>query len=163
MVKSYKPSFMKAGHSDEKRKGHANIEPVTKYMATDLITFTPETEIIEVIETLLERRISGAPVLNEKKEVIGMIDDKDCLRALSDSVLNNQPVDKCKTKTYMDNIYKTMPVSSDVLDVANEFLKSNFKRFLIVDEQDRLIGQVSRRDILRAIKAMNITTWHKKS
>jgi len=92
-----------------------------------------------------------------------MIDDKDCLRALSDSVINNQPVSKYKTEMYMDNIYKTMPVSSDVLDVANEFLKSNYKRFLIVDEKGRLIGQVRRRDILRAIKAMNITTWHKGS
>jgi predicted transcriptional regulator len=63
----------------------------------------------------------------------------------------------------MDKIYKTMPVSSDVLDIANEFLKSNYKRFLIVDEKGRLIGQVSRRDILKAIKAMNITTWHKGS
>jgi len=163
MVKSYKPSFEKTGHTDKNDKGYAKIDPVTKYMATDLITFTPEMEIIEVIDTLLEERISGAPVLNEKKEVVGMIDDKDCLRALSDSVINNQPVSKCKTKTYMDNIYKTMPVTSDVLDVANEFLKSNYKRFLIVDEKDRLIGQVSRRDILLAIKTMNITTWHNKS
>ncbi len=57
MVKSYKPSFAKAGHADEKAKGHANIEPVTKYMATNLITFSPDAEIIEVIDTLLEKRI----------------------------------------------------------------------------------------------------------
>ena len=46
------------------------IDPVTKYMAINLITFTPETEIIEVIDTLLDKRISGAPVLNEKKEAL---------------------------------------------------------------------------------------------
>jgi len=114
MVKSYKPIFTKTGHTDKKEKSHANIEPVTKYMATNLITFSPDIEIIQVIDTLLEKRISGAPVLNEKKEIIGMIDDKDCLRALSDSVFNNLPVDKIKVETYMDNIYKSMPVTSDV-------------------------------------------------
>ena len=161
MVKSYKPQFVKKGHGDEKGKRKPFIEPITKYMATDLITFRPDTEIITVIETLLQQKISGAPVLNDKNEVIGVIDDKDCMRVLIDSVFNNQPVSNFKVEMYMSNVYKTIRVDADVLDVANEFLKSAFKRLLVVDEKGRLVGQVSRRDILNAIKIMNITTWHK--
>ena len=36
----------------------------------------------DVIDTMLSKRISGAPVLNDKREVVGLIDDKDCLKLL---------------------------------------------------------------------------------
>jgi predicted transcriptional regulator len=128
-------------------------------MATDLIVFTPDTEIVEVIETLLEKRISGAPVLNENKEVVGLIDDKDCLRVLIDSVYHNQPISASKVGTYMTDVMKTISYKADVVDVANVFLNTKYKRLLVVDEQDRLVGQVSRRDILRAIKSMHTANW----
>jgi predicted transcriptional regulator len=60
---NFTPSFDK---SAEEKKGKG-FEPVTKYMATDLITFHPDQEIGEVIQSLMKNKISGAPVLNEKR------------------------------------------------------------------------------------------------
>ena len=60
-------------------------EPVTNYMATNLITFKPDDEIGEVISKLNDHQISGAPVLNERKELIGIISEQDCLRVVIDS------------------------------------------------------------------------------
>lgn len=156
---NFKPKFVKSGEEPDRFKAATKYEPVTKYMATELITFTPDTEIIEVIDTFLEKRISGAPVLNEKKEVVGLIDDKDCLRVLIDSVYHNHPVSKSKVRSYMTNVMKTISFEADVVDVANEFLNSKYKRLLVVDDKGRLVGQVSRRDILRVIKSMNSTKW----
>jgi CBS domain-containing protein len=137
----------------------SKYDPVTKYMATDLITFTPDTEIFKAIDSMIENQISGAPVLNEKKELVGMISEKDCITVIIDSVYHNQPISKSKVSKYMTTNLKTVSVEADILDVANEFLKKNYKRFPVVDDKGRLVGQVSRRDILRAVKAMNITTW----
>ena len=53
---------------------------VTKYMTRKLITFSPDTQIKEVVESLLSNRITGAPVLDDKGRVVGLIDDKDCLK-----------------------------------------------------------------------------------
>ena len=132
---------------------------VTEYMTTDLITFKPETEIKEVITTLLSKRITGAPVLNSKGEVVGLIDDKDCLNVLVGGTYYNHPVGKGTVERYMSNVMKTITVHEDILDVANIFLHSPYKRLMVLDDDGKLVGQISRRDILRAIKDLKPSTW----
>lgn len=65
---------------------------VTRYMATNLITFRPEQPVSEVIDIFLEKKISGAPVLNENQELVGIISEKDCLRVMIGSAYHNQPI-----------------------------------------------------------------------
>ena len=160
---NFKPKLEK---KDQQKSGETSVksyESITKYMAKDLITFKRDTEINEVIDTLLEKKISGAPVLNDNNEIIGVIDDKDCLHVLVDSVYHNLPIRKRIVDTYMTEVYKTISIDSDIVDVANEFLKSYFKRFLIVNHNGKLMGQISRRDILKAIQSVNRTNWHKQN
>ena len=107
-----------------------------------------------MIQQLLDHRISGAPVLNDQKEIVGVIDDKDCLNTLIDSVYYNQPVGKDRVANYMTNVYKRINVNSTIADVANLFIRSNFKRLLVVDDDGKLMGSISRRDVLRAIQEM---------
>lgn len=132
---------------------------VTKYMTRDLITFTVDTEISEVIRTLLENRITGAPVLNERGEVVGLIDDKDCLKILVSAAYYNHPVAKDTVGNYMSNVMKSISSHDNIVDVANIFLQTPYKRLLVKDDKGKLVGQVSRRDILRAIQELNISTW----
>jgi len=137
---------------------NTKFEPITKYMAKDLVTFKPEDEIGLVIDTLMEKKISGAPVLNDQHELVGMISEQDCLRVIIDSVYYNQPLSKHLVKDYMTRELLTVDVNDDVVDVANLFLKHRFRRFPVV-ENGILKGQVSKRDILRAAKKMKTTTW----
>jgi len=159
---NFKPKLVRKGDSEAKVGNVSNYEPVTKYMTTDLITFNPETDIIKAIDSMIENQISGAPVLNENKELVGMISEKDCITVIIDSVYHNQPIAASKVSKYMTTNIKTVSVEADVVDVASEFLKKNYKRFPVIDDKGRLVGQVSRRDILRAVKAMDITTWQKE-
>ncbi len=133
-------------------------EPVTRYMATHLVTFTPDQEVGEVIETLNAKEISGAPVLNEKKELIGMISEQDCLRVIIDSVYHNQPISKHLVKEYMNKEVVTVSIEDNIVHVANMFLKHRFRRFPVV-ENGVLKGQVSKRDILNAAQKIKPTTW----
>jgi len=137
------------------KKGY---EPVTKYMATDLITFKPEDEVGLVISMLNSQKISGAPVLNERKELVGIISEQDCLRVIIDSVYHNQPVSKHLVKDYMQKNLITISIDSDVVDAANMFLKHRFRRFPVVKD-GVLKGQVSKSDILRAAQKIKLTTW----
>jgi predicted transcriptional regulator len=132
---------------------------VTEFMTRDLITFRADTPIHEVIDVLLAKRITGAPVLNERNEVVGLIDDKDCLNVLFGGAYYNHPVEKNVVESYMSNVMRSITVHDNILDVANIFIHSPYKRLLVMDDNGKLVGQISRRDILRAIKEMQKNTW----
>lgn len=151
---NFTPKF-ETTSTDTTKKGY---ESVTKYMATNLVTFKPDDEIGEVIAELDKKQISGAPVLNERKELVGMISEQDCLRVVIDSVYHNQEVSKHYVKDYMQKNLITISEDSDVVDVANLFLKHRMRRFPVIKD-GILKGQVSKRDILRAALKIKFTTW----
>ena len=62
---------------------------VKNFMATKLITFLPQTPIEVAIGTFLKNKISGAPVINEKNELIGVISEKDCMKTLMEYSYHN--------------------------------------------------------------------------
>ena len=146
-------NFMQKSIEEKSNNPEFKPGPVTDYMipAKKLITFTAETQIMEVVDSLLENRITGAPVLNSKKELVGLIDDKDCLKILFDVAYHNQPVKDSTVKSYMTNVMKTISSNTDIMAVADTFLNTKYKRLLVVDDHGKLLGQISRRDILRAI------------
>lgn len=125
------------------------LEPITQYMTTHLITFNSEQDIGEVIDSMLRFQISGAPVLNEDQELVGLISEKDCLRALLCNTYHNDPYRSCKVKDYMARNVMTISAGANVIDVANMFVKTSFRRFPVV-EDGRLLGWVNRHDILKA-------------
>ncbi len=131
---------------------------IDRFMAKDEITLTPDQNISEAIEILLENKVTGAPVLDKNRKIVGMITEKDCLRLLIDSAYHNMPLSDRTVASYMSPVVKTVTTEHDLLDVANEFLTSNFRKFPVV-YKGTLVGQISRRDILRAITKMKKTTW----
>lgn len=159
MVKSFKPKLTKKDSSGSKDGNDEKFEPITNYMATDLITFTPDTDVMEVIRTFLKNNISGAPVLNDKKEVVGLIDDKDCLRLLVDSVYHNEPIANIKVQSYMTSVMKIIDVNANVVDAAKIFLETKYKRLLVINKEGKLTGQISRHDILKAIETIYVPVW----
>ncbi|HOO09309.1 MAG TPA: CBS domain-containing protein [Cyclobacteriaceae bacterium] len=114
---NFKPHFKtKAELSADQPK----YEPVSNYMVSvgDLVTFSPGQTIQEVIDIIVDKKISGAPVLDEAGKLIGMLSEKDCLKIITDQD-NEQPVDARKVSDYMTADVKTVPPDSDVVSDAN--------------------------------------------
>ena len=131
------------------------FESVKDYMSKQLITFTPETDIRDAIDSILKNKISGAPVLNGNKELVGILSEKDCLRIVMLSNYFNEPNGMGKVADFMSHEVKTVSGDLNVVEVAHEFIHSHFRRFPVVDKEGKLMGQVSRRDILRAVKKIH--------
>ncbi len=132
---------------------------VTEYMTKNLITFRPEQAVSEVIDIFLEKKISGAPVLDANQKLVGIISEKDCLRVMIGSAYHNQPISMGKVADFMTKNVQTVSEDKDVLDIAQAFLNTPIRRFPVLDKAGKVIGQVSRRDILRAANVIESTTW----
>ncbi|MDF1697325.1 MAG: CBS domain-containing protein [Saprospiraceae bacterium] len=137
------------------KKTVRHIPSVEEYMTRDLITFKKDTDIHDVIKSLLKHRISGAPVLDNNGQVVGLIDDKDCLKVMFGNIYNRLPTSTDTVSNYMSNVMKSISVNQNILDVALEFVSSPYKRLIVKDDNDKLVGQISRRDILRAIDELH--------
>lgn len=146
------------GKREEKPTEVMNYESVAKYMATNLYTFRPEQGIDEAIDVMLEKRISGGPVLDENGALIGMLSERDCLKIMVDAAYLNYPAGRGTVGDYMSTDVKTIDIDKDVLDAANMFLSGSVRRFPVV-ENGKLKGQISRRDIMKAARELKGTTW----
>ncbi|MGB3849888.1 MAG: CBS domain-containing protein [Tunicatimonas sp.] len=131
---------------------------VEKFMATGETTLSPEMTINEAIDIMLDQHLTGAPVLDNNRKIVGMLTEKDCLRLLVDSAYNNLHHDDKTVADYMSEVVKTVTTDHDIFDVANEFLTTHFRKFPVVHD-GKLVGQVSRRDILKAVRETKNTTW----
>ncbi len=125
-------------------------EPITKYMATKLITFKPDVDIRIAIATIVKNKISGAPVLNDKGDLIGMLSEKDCIRLIVEGIYNDQPGGTGTVGDFMSTELTTLNADKTILEAAYAFTNAAFRRFPVVDN-GKLVGQISRRDILTAI------------
>ena len=147
-------NFQNKAVDQDPKQPETKVPSVEAYMTRELITFKKDTDINVVIRSLLDNKISGAPVLDEDGSVVGLIDDKDCLNVLFGNVYNRLPTTSETVSKYMSNVMKSISVNQNILDVATVFISSPYKRLLVMDDDDKLVGQISRRDILRAIKEL---------
>ena len=123
---------------------------IKDYMATNLSTFTPEMEISEAIKFLNTHKISGAPVVDERGNLAGMLSEKDCLKVALQSGYYEDWVGGSVSE-YMTVNVETVPDTASVVDLADKFLKSAYKRYPVLNEEGDLVGQISRSDVLRAL------------
>lgn len=132
---------------------------VQDYMTENLITFRKDQYVVEVMEVLVKNKISGAPVVNERNELEGVISDGDCMKQISESRYYNMPIGDMKIDQYMDTDVTTIDKNMNIFDCASLFYKHDCRRFPIV-EDGKLIGQISRKDILCAALKLRGQNWH---
>jgi len=124
-------------------------------MTASLISFRPEQTILEAIEILIKHGVSGGPVLDEDGSFIGVLSELDCLRMLaSDEFYQEEQEEGALVRQFMTNGCKTIPPDLGIYAISHYFLTMSIRRLPVI-EADRLIGQVSRRDVLRGMEEMS--------
>lgn len=122
---------------------------VKKYMTANLVTFSPDMDVLKAIHLLLERGISGAPVVDKRGNIVGMLSERDCIKVLLQASYHEERGGK--VSEFMTPNVKTVDMDASLLDVARMFLNAPFKRYPVVRD-NVLVGQISRRDVLNALK-----------
>ena len=143
----------------------ASSIPVKDVMTKNLIFVKPDVDLHEAARILSENRISGMPVVDDNSRVVGVISEADILvlagmkkeHTFKDILRNilGEPVPARKSGNKVEDVMSFPPITSyaddDIAEAARVLDEKRIKRLPVVDAEGRLIGIVSRADIVRAI------------
>jgi CBS domain-containing protein len=119
-------------------------------MDTQVCALNAETEILDAVGFLLEHQVTGAPVVDEAGHLVGMLTEKDCLRLIATGADADRP--RGTVADFMTTALTTISPDTDVYYAAGLFLHQHFRRLPVV-EGGKLVGAITRFDILRVIHA----------
>ncbi|MDA0779984.1 MAG: CBS domain-containing protein [Bacteroidetes bacterium] len=131
---------------------------VQDYMSRNLITFSPQQSILEVMRVLIRHKISGGPVVDELSRLIGIISEADCIKHLSDAKYFNQPFFDRKVEESMSAEVDVIEADKTIFDAATLFHKTGRRRLPVL-ERGRLVGQISRQDVVKAALLLRSQRW----
>ena len=120
-------------------------------MTAELVTFTLDMDIHQAIKLLLQNRISGAPVVDEHDDLVGILSKKDCLKVAFSASYHQEWGGR--VSEYMSQEVETIEADTNIIEGAERFFDSVYRRFPVMDN-GRLVGQISRHDILKAIEEL---------
>ena len=135
---------------------------VNDVMTTAVVTVSPETPYRGVVDLLVSNRFSAVPVVDEFQRVTGVVSEADLLRKIEyagaeeprlfDGRRRRGERVKASARTAADLMSRppvTVPVSTSITAAARVMDGEGVKRLPVVDDLGRLVGIVSRGDLLK--------------
>ena len=126
------------------------LPTVQDYMVANVRTINPDMDIRRAVRVLLGMGISGCPVVDGDGMPIGVLTEKDCLRLLTQGRESSE-IPAGIVAEYMTDQVTTMPQDMDIYSAAGMFLRHVYRRFPVVDGEGKLVGILSRSDLLHAV------------
>ena len=121
---------------------------VRDIMTEHVVTIDPNATVEEAVGLLLRHGISALPVIDGDRRLLGLVSEYDLLKNLFDGQSTSRPVSE-----YMMREVRTVAPVDNVASVAEWFLAERYRRYPVVDN-GRLVGVISRRDIMRIIESV---------
>lgn len=113
---------------------------IRSVMKTKLITVLPTDPVRRALELLIEHSISGLPVVEEDGTIVGVLSEKDVLKVFYEDGVGT-------VADLMTPNPVTVPVDGPLVDVFDTLMARSFRR-LLVEEDGKLVGLVSRADLM---------------
>ncbi len=133
------------------------------FMVTKLITLRPDMDVFEAIALLLKNHISGAPVLDHaaNRAYVGVFSEKCSMSVITGAAYDQLPSNI--VGAFVDRDALTISPDTDLLSIVQIFATTNYRRLPVLEE-GQLVGQVSRRDVIRAsLSRMHVPPGSEKS
>jgi len=126
------------------------------YMVRKPVLVRPESDLHDAISQILSHRISGALVVDESRRPVGVLSELDCLRAILSGSYYGEDQGSIRVDEYMTTPVETVKPNDNIIDVAQSMLDHKRRRRPVIDDEGVLIGQVTCRRLLKAIRDMDI-------
>lgn len=124
-------------------------------MTSSVISFTEDTHLKDAIQTLLSAGISGAPVVVQDGRLTGIITEEDMIGLLGEHGFDypNVSIGQIRslgTTLIVRNVSSVSP-DAGLSEIVKAMIIRKVKRLPVVDQDGKVVGIVSRRDVLRAM------------
>ncbi|MCB1679609.1 MAG: CBS domain-containing protein [Halioglobus sp.] len=106
--------------------------------------------LLDAMQVIIDNKISGVCVVDDEGNLVGILSELDCLRAVLGATYNESGIGQVQEYMARDNLVVAHP-DEDIVDVAQDMLLKNKRRRPVV-ENGRLIGQITCRQLLSAVK-----------
>ena len=127
-----------------------NIHKVRDIMDKTFVTFKPSTPMTEAIDTLIKNNLLGVLVVDDDFNLLGVLSEKDCLKVILQDSYYGTP--ESTVEEFYHRSPQVIDSNVDLISVAEIFLKNPFRRLPVVDN-GKLVGQITRRDLLKGFRA----------
>lgn len=117
-------------------------------MTQNLVTLAPQLDVFSAIEILLRKRISGAPVVDALGCYLGIFSERSCMQVIVNAAYESLP--DAGLLPFVDPNAPTIAPDTDLLTICQTFLDQATRRLPVL-EASRLLGQISRRDVMRKV------------
>lgn len=122
------------------------------YMLPSPATVHHDASLKEAMAVIIENRVSGLCVIDEEGKLVGILSELDCLRAVLSAVYNKNAIGRAADYMAAENLVVAHP-DEDIVDVAQDMLMNNKRRRPVV-ENGRLVGQITCRQLLKAVQEL---------
>lgn len=123
---------------------------VKDYMNRRPVIFSPNETIFEAIQHLLNSGLTGGPVVDSNKKLLGFLSEQDCLAKGLEASYYNERIAQVAELMRRDVLTVTPELS--IIELAQQMQEQKPKVYPVVDEEGVLLGVITRRDVLRAIE-----------
>lgn len=122
---------------------------VADYMSQKLVTFHPQTNVIEALAVILDNHITGAPVVDDGGRLVGILSEVDLMAVVIQDSYYDEGMGI--VADYMRTQVDVVDADTDIYALAERFLREHRRRYPVVRD-GKLVGQISRRDVLQAFR-----------
>ena len=123
------------------------MSTIREIMTSTPITVRPDSSVKTALELLIEHDISGLPVVDANGRIVGVLSEKDLLKLFSEPSART-------VGSVMTRVPMTINVDEPLVEVVDCLMAYGFRRVLIEEQQGKLVGVVSRADLMPAILSL---------
>jgi len=132
-----------------------SLPKISEYMDTVVPVLSPKTHILKAVDFLLDQHVTGAPVVDSDERLVGIITETDLLKLVTEGI-QGEPPTEATVAEYMTSDVITVPPTVDIYYIAGMFLANKFRRLPVV-EDGKIVGAITRYDLLRIIRSLATT------
>ena len=126
---------------------------VSDHMSVHLVSLSPDMDILEAVRILTERGVPGAPVIDNLGNLVGLLAEKDCLKAVLNATYYGEGGGR--VSEYMQTNVQTIDADVSIIDAVKMLTDSGLRGYPVMRE-DRVVGQLNRSDVLKALLQLGL-------